>query len=434
MKKYFLLLQVILLLSAETSCSMSDDEDVSSLGTIYGVIADKATGEPINSAGVELQPVGLKAVTGTDGQFEFTDIESGEYSLAVTKTGYKKVVSNTIIVDNGQAAKADVQMEKLPHSLRIIGADTKDISEISFTSAKDDETRSFVIFNDGPESINWEIVCTAGWLSISKVEDKLKAGGQYTVIVTIDRQLLNPGDNQTTIHVVSDNGSKDIKVNAVGSSVVNTLSPTEITQTSVVLCGQLLRMLDSIENVGIVYGTTPTPSLDGKCVELKCSEIKKGEFSFEVSGLNSGTNYYFRAFAVLADQVIDYSTILQFKTLTVDYIIFESANLMVQKSDLGFVNYESAVSMCANSTLGGYSDWRLPDKDELMVLYNNKSIIGGFKTYRDNLYDNTPYYWSTDSFTKNDIEYQYVIWFPTGESNGLTKGSKASVRAVRTIK
>lgn len=31
-------------------------------GTIYGVVTDKATGEPVKSAGVELSPVGLKTI------------------------------------------------------------------------------------------------------------------------------------------------------------------------------------------------------------------------------------------------------------------------------------------------------------------------------------------------------------------------------------
>ena len=38
-------------------------------GSIYGVVADKATGEPIKSAGVELSPSGLKTITGSEGQF-----------------------------------------------------------------------------------------------------------------------------------------------------------------------------------------------------------------------------------------------------------------------------------------------------------------------------------------------------------------------------
>ena len=41
-------------------------------GSIYGTVVDKATGEPIKSAGVTLTPNGSTTVTGSDGHFEFT--------------------------------------------------------------------------------------------------------------------------------------------------------------------------------------------------------------------------------------------------------------------------------------------------------------------------------------------------------------------------
>ena len=86
-------------------------------GSIYGVVTDKATGEPIKSAGVELNPGGLKTVTGSEGQFEFVDLTPGKYNLIITKTGYVDFASSTIEVKEGQTAKSDVQIEKLPPSL-----------------------------------------------------------------------------------------------------------------------------------------------------------------------------------------------------------------------------------------------------------------------------------------------------------------------------
>ena len=40
-------------------------------GSIYGTVTDKATGDCVANAGVELLPKGLKTVTGFDGTFEF---------------------------------------------------------------------------------------------------------------------------------------------------------------------------------------------------------------------------------------------------------------------------------------------------------------------------------------------------------------------------
>ncbi len=67
------------------SCA-SDEHDVFS--TIYGVVSDAATGEPIESATVQLSPGGETKLTGTDGYFEFNDLTSQQYTVTVQKDGY----------------------------------------------------------------------------------------------------------------------------------------------------------------------------------------------------------------------------------------------------------------------------------------------------------------------------------------------------------
>ncbi len=68
------------------------------------------------------------------------------------------------------------------------------------------------------------------------------------------------------------------------------------------------------------------------------------------------------------------------KTATNSIIELPAANLMVQTQDLGYVDWYSAKSMCENSFLAGYDDWRLPTQAELMTLWDNKDYIGGFYT------------------------------------------------------
>ena len=89
-------------------------------GSIYGTVTDKSTGDCVANAGVELMPKGLKTVTGSDGTFQFPDIEPGQYNLFITKVGYQDLKSNNIIVNAGDAVKGDVQIEKIPTSLQIL--------------------------------------------------------------------------------------------------------------------------------------------------------------------------------------------------------------------------------------------------------------------------------------------------------------------------
>lgn len=109
---------------------------------------------------------------------------------------------------------------------------------------------------------------------------------------------------------------------------------------------------------------------------------------------------------------------------TDEYYILQAAGLMVQKKDLGYVNWETATEMCKGSTLAGYTDWRLPSIHELMILYNNRYAIGGF--IGSILHD---YYWSSTT----EGNYIKVLDFYNGQISSLLSSNCFSVRAVRSI-
>lgn len=213
MKKFLTLLTIALsLVIINHSCKPKEEEELEP-GSIYGVVTDKATGEPVKTAGVELQPLGLKTVTGSEGQFEFNELEAGDYKLFVTKTGYVELVSNTIVVKSAQTAKGDVQIEKLPAALKVVDDKGEEISELDFGNQYDDVSRMFSIFNDGTEVLNYEIVKTASWItSLSVTEGTLQPGATKPVVVNIDREKLQVGENTTTLHITSNNGSKQLTI------------------------------------------------------------------------------------------------------------------------------------------------------------------------------------------------------------------------------
>jgi len=206
MKRTLLLIAALLFFS----CT----ETIEKTGGIYGVITDKATGEPVRSAGVQLN-TGNKTITGSEGQYEFAELKAGEYTLLVTKTGYTDLVGYKINVEAGKTVKGDVQIEKLPAALRIVNDNREDIDKLDFGNAESDITRSFNIFNDSPASLEWEITKTAAWISnISKTNGNLNAGMTQGIIITINRDALSDGQNTTTVHVTSDNGNKALTVTA----------------------------------------------------------------------------------------------------------------------------------------------------------------------------------------------------------------------------
>ena len=92
-----------------------------------------------------------------------------------------------------------------------------------------------------------------------------------------------------------------------------------------------------------------------------------------------------------------------------------------------FSSYVAAVE-CGNLVLNGYSDWFLPSKDELNILYLNRVAIGNFST---NGGGTSSYYWSSSEITFN-IYSSWAQDFDTGQQGvGGNKDGFWKVRAVR---
>ena len=278
-------------------------------GSIYGTVVDKATGEPIKSAGVELSPSGLKTVTGSEGQFEFTELDPGKYTLLITKTGYIDGVSSTLEVKPGQQAKGDVQIEKLPPALKVVDDNRQEISTLDFGSAIDDLSRSFSLFNDGPEKIEWLLTANAQWIkSVSKTEGTLSAGATQPLLITIDRTLLNSGENKTTVHITSNSGNKQLVViakNDYTTTVLNTYPTTDVRSTSATFNGEIITDgSPKYTERGFVYAKESKPTIDNCIAQLTCPLTDEKNFSISVSSLIEGTNYYVRAYAVQAGKTV----------------------------------------------------------------------------------------------------------------------------------
>ena len=92
--------------------------------------------------------------------------------------------------------------------------------------------------------------------------------------------------------------------------------------------------------------------------------------------------------------------------------------------ETGCTTAGTATDICANLSLGGYSDWFLPSKDELNLMYTNLKVagIGGFagNYYWSSSESNAPNAWSQDF--NNGNQYNYY-----------NKNNTYRVRAVRAF-
>ena len=92
-------------------------------------------------------------------------------------------------------------------------------------------------------------------------------------------------------------------------------------------------------------------------------------------------------------------------------------NLEVMTENLGDMSWDEANIACVKVGDG----WRLPTKDELKILYENKDKIGGFAN---------GYYWSSTETGNDDAWGQYFL---NGVQSFGIKGNGCDVRAIRAF-
>lgn len=105
------------------------------------------------------------------------------------------------------------------------------------------------------------------------------------------------------------------------------------------------------------------------------------------------------------------------------YVAGQAHGLIAAKEDLGYgYTWNKAIKVCRDYRGAGFSDWRLPTKEELTKLYVSRFSIGGFKERH--------YYWSSTESDNNDAWDQS---FRSGEHNLGYKLDNNYVRPVRTF-
>jgi hypothetical protein len=212
----------------------------------------------------------------------------------------------------------------------------------------------------------------------------------------------------------------------------NAVMPVVITQEVSNIDVTSARFNGSIESIGdpactergFAYGTMRNPTVDDN-EKKTVSGIGTGAFFADITELVTGTTYYVRAYAVNSKGT-EYGQEVSFKAESPYYVILPLTGIMVQKTDINTRPgiYETISSLCANSTVGGYTDWRLPTKDELAVLYNNRIEIGGFTI------GISSWYWSST------IDSGAILWiqdFYDGEQKSQFNSYSNRGRAVRTL-
>ena len=212
-------------------------------------------------------------------------------------------------------------------------------------------------------------------------------------------------------------------MNEGSTPTVTTAMPIDVTAQSATCGGEVVS--DGNETVtrrGVCYNTSQNPTTSNQCIE---SGTGTGPFSCNLTGLSPNTKYYVKAFATNSKGTA-YGEQKEFTTTAAAPTTFEYAGTTYYvHPEVGEMIWQSAVDYCNNLTYAGYSDWYLPNKDELNAMYVYRNTIGGFNTS-----GNYSYYWSSTT-SDNNSSYAWRQKFYDGTQGTSEKTSYLRVRPVR---
>jgi P pilus assembly chaperone PapD len=199
------------------------EEPVETTGSIYGIVNDANDGEPVSMAHVSLNPGGKATNTGSDGRYEFLNMEPGQYTIQITKAGY---TTNTkqITVVAGKEASGDMLLtpEQQEADIRI------DPTSLNFGTTQDELV--VTLTNQGNVATDWSLELGENpWLSASLLSGNIEAGKTQSIIFSVDRDKLSETKNvKISLSAFGNSYTLSVSCAPVNARSEMSVTPTEL--------------------------------------------------------------------------------------------------------------------------------------------------------------------------------------------------------------
>lgn len=233
------------------------DEEVMT-GIITGVVTN-ANNVNISGASVTLNPLGITKSTGSDGIYNFENVEPGTYTLLVNAEGYQSD-KKTITVYAGQTAVADFMLGN--------SSGQASISPLTLSFGPTVDQLSFVITNNGNQSLQYSISDYPSYLTVSPSSAQIAAKGKQSVSVKVNRDLIaGESSTQLIVNIGNDSYSVSININSVDLTSKISVSPTTLNFGE--NYNELQFTVRNIGTSGDLVWSIPTPT--NKCLRVSPS-------------------------------------------------------------------------------------------------------------------------------------------------------------------
>lgn len=288
--KYIAYIAIILFLAA---CA-KDIVDLT--GSIHGIVKDYESGDFITNCHVSLHPGGHSVTTSSSGEFEFSSLTPGEYTLTFDKAGYNEE-SKVIKLESGKHLYTDFLLR--PKSNFYLSDEAYNFGDLN-------AEKTIVCFNNTDENCTYEVVSMPDWLSVNKPKGTIYAGSSSSLIMYVDRDQVDYGTYTGNV-TISFKGKKSGDANiSVSMSKVKlstpTLSiapyPTTMTEDGFEIIGTLQATGGAqVTEHGHCWGLKPLPTIADSQTKFG-NRLELGDFTSTITGLKPNTTYYVRAYAV----------------------------------------------------------------------------------------------------------------------------------------
>ena len=163
-------------------CMMTSCEKEKAVGKIQGLVTNANTNEPIQGVNISLSPMGASAVTGSDGRYEFTNLEAGNYTVQGVKNGFESNTKN-ITITAGNVSSGDMQLRPVVNGFRL------NVEYLDF-STNFSQLQFKIINASATLPLSWEIMESMNWMTVTPSTGNLQGGQESTITVNIDRSLI----------------------------------------------------------------------------------------------------------------------------------------------------------------------------------------------------------------------------------------------------
>ncbi|MBO5893590.1 MAG: carboxypeptidase-like regulatory domain-containing protein, partial [Alistipes sp.] len=215
------------------------EDEVPIFGDVYGTISNSETGEPVRNAEVILSPNNMSTVSGSDGHFEFRQLEAKQYTISVSADGYESN-SRQITIIPGQSVSCDIRLK--PQAV----VEIFDINPLTLNFGTTQTQMAVTVTNDSKKDAQWSLDLGQNtWLKASPIAGQISAGKSQTIVFYANRANLSE-ETSGIVTFSALGGSSSLTANCSPSKQVSSIM--EVTPLDIDFGDQSTEQIFRIKN------------------------------------------------------------------------------------------------------------------------------------------------------------------------------------------